>query len=187
MEINAMKIRSHLIIFALIVVLPVLVFAGVMTALFWRQQRAAFEQWFLERVRAMSIALARELHGYTGALRVLTRSAYLRSGDMASFYEQAARVRAEQPTWATVVLTDHEGRQRINLRMPFGAPLPSGAPDPAAHAAALRTGLPVVSNLFKNPVSVSIAGCRHTASGHLPNGESVGKAGMPRGSDEQEL
>ncbi len=105
-----MTIRFHLIVFVLISVLPVLAFSGVMTVLFWRQQRAAFEQLFLERVRAMSIALDREVEGYTSALRVLTHSAYLRSGDLAGFYAQAARVRAEQPTWATIVLTDMRAR-----------------------------------------------------------------------------
>jgi signal transduction histidine kinase len=153
LAVKPLTIRSYLIAFLIISVLPVLVFSGVMTTLFWRQQRAAFERQFLDRVRAMSIALDSELQGYTSALRVLTHSAHLGSGDLARFYEQAQRVRAEQPTWGTIVLADAEGRQLINLRMPFGAPLPHVAPEPAVFAAVIKARQPVVSGLFENPVN----------------------------------
>lgn len=153
MKMKSMSIRSYLIAFVLISILPVLIFSAVMTALFWRQQRAAFEQQFLERVRAMSIALDSELQGYISALRVLAHSAYLRSGDLAGFYAQAARVRVEQPAWATVVLADLDGRQLINLRMPYGAPLPDGALSSGVLTAAAKARQAVVSGLFKNPVT----------------------------------
>ena len=56
-----MRIRSHLIILVLGAILPVLAFCAVVTVAFWRQQRLAFEQRFLERVRALSVALDAEL------------------------------------------------------------------------------------------------------------------------------
>ena len=46
-----MRIRSHLLIFILGAVLPILAFSAVMTAVFWREQREALEQRFLDRVR----------------------------------------------------------------------------------------------------------------------------------------
>ena len=110
LAVKPLTIRSYLIAFLIISVLP------VMTTLLWRQQRAAFEQQFLERVRAMSVAIDSELQGYTSALRVLTHSAYLGSGDLARFYEQARRVRAEQPTWGTIVLALMAGPARAGRR-----------------------------------------------------------------------
>src|SRR5439155_2459735 len=101
-----MRLRSHLVVLVLGAVLPVLAFSAVMTTVFWRQQRAAFEQRFLERARAMSIALDRELGGDIRSLQVLTQSPHLASGDLRAFYDEAARVRAEEPTWATIVPSD---------------------------------------------------------------------------------
>jgi hypothetical protein len=65
-----MRIRSRLVVLLLVAALPIIGFAAALTVLFWHQQRAAFEQRFLERVRAMSVALDRELVGHTRASRV---------------------------------------------------------------------------------------------------------------------
>ena len=44
-----MKIRAHVVWLVAAAVLPVMIFSMIMTAVFWRQQRAAFEDRFLER------------------------------------------------------------------------------------------------------------------------------------------
>src|SRR6185503_10676662 len=119
-----MKLRSHLVVLVLAAVLPVLAFSAVMGVVFWRQQRAAYDQRYLERVRALAIALDRELDGHVRALQVLSESVPLQAGDYAAFYEQARRVKAQQPAWATVSLTDPTGAMIFNLRRPFGTPLP---------------------------------------------------------------
>src|SRR4029450_2368536 len=51
------RIRAHVLLLVVASVLPILIFSGVMAYVFWWQQRAAFEQSHLERVRALSIAL----------------------------------------------------------------------------------------------------------------------------------
>ena len=149
-----MKIRSHLVLLVLGAVLPVLAFSAVMAGVFWRQQRAAFEQRFLERARAMGIALDRELEGHIRALSVLSHSAHLDRGDIAAFYEQARRIKDEQPDWASVILVDTTGAQILNLRRPFGAPLPKTALVDEAIARVLATGHPVVSPLLTGRVLV---------------------------------
>jgi signal transduction histidine kinase/ActR/RegA family two-component response regulator len=76
-----MRIRSHLLLFAAFSVLPVLAFSLVMGIVFWQQQRHAVERGFLERVRAMAIALDREHTGIIqvlGALPSLGNRAYFR-------------------------------------------------------------------------------------------------------------
>ncbi|HEX9443775.1 MAG TPA: PAS domain S-box protein, partial [Candidatus Binatia bacterium] len=149
-----MKIRSHLVILVLGAVLPILAFSAVMTGVFWRQQRTAFDDRFLDRVRAMAIALDRELDGNIRALEVLGQSPYLRSGDLQRFYEHAERARATQPTWRNVILIDAaSGRQALNLRRPFGMPLPPSGLDQAVLMEMVKADRRFVAPLSKGPVS----------------------------------
>src|SRR4051812_19821257 len=126
-----MKLRSHLVVLVLAAVLPVLAFSAVMGVVFWRQQRAVVNQRLLERVRALSIALDRDMDGHIRALEVFARSRTLRAGDFVTFYEQAQRVRAEQSAWDALIVTDAAGLQLMNTRVPFGTPLPRAAVDSA--------------------------------------------------------
>ncbi len=146
-----MKIRSHLVALVFVALLPVLVFSSVMVDLYWRQQRLAFDQRFLERVDAITIALDRELEGHIRMLQVLGLSPHLSSGNLRAFHEEAARVREEQRTWAAVLLMDPAGLEVINLRLPFGAPLPK-YPDLAGLTKVLAEGHPGVSRLYTEPV-----------------------------------
>src|ERR671938_491606 len=117
-----MKIRSHLLLLVIAAVLPIVVFSAIMTIVFWREQRHAFEQRFLERARAMAIALDRELDGSIKSLRVLADSPHLQSGDLESFYEQLQKILSLQTTWRNLILADAvKGSQVINLRRPYGA------------------------------------------------------------------
>ena len=79
-----MKIRAHVIWLVAAAVLPVMIFSMIMTAVFWRQQRAAFEDRFLERARAVSIALDREHEASISALRGLAESSSLAARDLSA-------------------------------------------------------------------------------------------------------
>src|SRR5437870_12913028 len=98
-----MKIRTHLVILVLGAVLPLLVFSAAMTAIFWRAQSRAFEQQFLERVRAMSIALDSDLERYFGLLGILRKSPYLQPGELQRLYEEATPVHADELLWLNIV------------------------------------------------------------------------------------
>ena len=132
--------------------LPVLAFSAVMGFVFWRQQREAFEARFLERVRAMAVALDRELEGHVRALQVLGHSPRLAGDDLRGFYAEAGRVREAQQTWSTVLLTDPAGGEVFDVRRPFGAALPHGALGVTAARVAVG-GRPAVSALLRDPVS----------------------------------
>jgi PAS domain S-box-containing protein len=145
-----MKIRTHLVILVLGAVLPLLVFSAAMTAIFWRAQRRAFEQQFLERVRAMSIALDSELERYLGLLGILGKSPYLQAGELQRFYEEAKRVRADQLIWVNIILTDRKGQELMNLDRPVGAGASRTPIGLATLSAVVRSGQPAVSPLFKD-------------------------------------
>ena len=148
-----MRIRSHLIVLVLGAVLPVLAFSAVMTHVFWTQQRSAFDERFLDRVRGLTIALDRELEGHIRALEVLSESSALRVGDLRGFYDRAVRARERQKMWANIILIDAvSGRQLVNLRRSFGLPLPE-TPDKASFAAVIQSGRPQITGLSKGPIS----------------------------------
>jgi PAS domain S-box-containing protein len=142
-----MKLRSHLILLVIAALLPVLIFAGVMLMIFSNQQRSAVETGLLNTARALSLAVDRELAASVRTLETLATSAHLESGDLRKFYEQAKRVLEVRPGWYNMLLVDPSGQQLVNMRRPFGSPLPrSGAPEVIQRVS--ETGQPVISNLF---------------------------------------
>ncbi len=147
-----MYIRRRLISLVGLSLLPVLIFSTVMTAIFWRQQRLAFEQQFLERVRAMTLALDRTLEGSTTLLQALASSPELDRGDFRAFYERAQRVASAEPHWATVALIDPAtGREILNLRHPVGEPSNASVASLEAFQRTLATRAPAVSGLVQSP------------------------------------
>jgi hypothetical protein len=80
-------------------------------------------------------------------LKALAASEQLSAGDLRGFDKFARSVLATRHEWETIVLYDPPGQQLVNLRIPFGAPLPV-AGDPKTLDTAVRTRTPEVSNLF---------------------------------------
>jgi len=152
-----MKIRSHLMILVLGAVLPLFAFSAAMTTIFWREQRRSVEERFLERVRAMTNALDRELDGQIEVLSVLAQSELLRSAKIKEFYEHIKRIREGERSWRTFIVPDHSGQQLINVAFPFGAPLPALPMDGATVKRVVTTGQFAVSPLFKDPTTNNFA------------------------------
>src|SRR3972149_4343186 len=86
-----MKLRSHLILLVVAAPLPVLIFAGVMIALFDRQQRATVASQMIDTARALSLAVDREVAAWTSILEALGSSRHLDSRNLTAFREEAAR------------------------------------------------------------------------------------------------
>jgi PAS domain S-box-containing protein len=145
-----MRIRTHLIILVVAAVLPILVFSAAMTTVFWREQRRTFEQRFLERVRAMTVALDTELERYIAVLEVLGKSPSLSAGRLKQFYQEAVRVRDEQLFFTNIILTAPDGQELINLDHPLGAGLGKTPLPPAMLENAATSDRPVISGILKN-------------------------------------
>ena len=120
-----MKLRSYLILLVVAVVLPVVIFACVMTYLSYQQQRANLAHGMIERARAISAALDREFLVTIQSLKVLAASTHLDKGQLSEFYgDMKGALAAYSRAWQNLTLTDSSGRQLINLRRPFGSSLP---------------------------------------------------------------
>jgi PAS domain S-box-containing protein len=153
-QLDFMRIRSHLLILVLGTLLPILILTVIISVVFWREQRTAVERRYLERVRALSVALDRELEGHIRALQILAEASSLRSGDWRAFYDEALRVRDLQSSWINLIVNDPAtGRQLLNLRRPLGAPPVETTADQATLKNVVATGRALVSPLMKGRVS----------------------------------
>src|SRR5262249_38753745 len=119
-----MRIRSHLVLLFLGILIPILAFSGVMLVLFNRHTRAATDQGLVETARALSVAVDQQVMASLSVLRVLATSEHLRDGHLAEFDRVARGARETQPALRNIVLFAPDMRQLVNTLVPPGTPLP---------------------------------------------------------------
>jgi CHASE1-domain containing sensor protein len=105
-----MKIRTHLVILGLAVLIPMTVFAIIAVVALDRQQRAGVERGAVETARALSHAVDRELSGMLATLHTLATARSLERDDLAAFHADARRVLASRPEWNTILLIAPTGQ-----------------------------------------------------------------------------
>jgi len=119
-----LRLRSHLILLVLAAVLPLLLFTGILIRQSITDQRRAVQDGILDTVRALSLAVDREIAIAQGILETLAGAQSLDRGDLQAFY-QIARQAAVKRAGARIVLFDPSGQQRINTFRDYGTPLPN--------------------------------------------------------------
>jgi PAS domain S-box-containing protein len=148
-----MKLRSYLILLVLAAVLPVVIFAGVMTYLSYQQQRENLANGMIERTRAISAALDREFLVSIQSLKVLAASTHLDKGQLAEFYgDMKGALAGYSRAWQNLTLVDSSGQQLINLRRLFGSPLPPSG-NPEAIERVRQSKEATIGNLSPGPVT----------------------------------
>jgi len=153
-----MRIRAHVLWLVTAAVLPVMIFSAVMTVVFWRQQRTLFEDRFLERVRAVSIALDRDHEASIAALRGLAESWSLAGGDLERFRAMAEQTLKGEQSWSSVILAHPGGRPLVQVPGPRAPALPS-LQDSAVFQQVVRTREPVISGLINSVATGRYATC----------------------------
>jgi signal transduction histidine kinase len=141
-----MRMRSHLVILVVAVLVPMIVFAGIVLVTLGRQQRAAVEIGAIETARALTNAVDESLISSVKVLEALAISRTLDSGDLRGFHAEAQRTVATQTGWVNVILFSPDGQQLVNTRREFGQPLPR-TQAPASLEAVVATGRPVVGDV----------------------------------------
>ena len=106
---GAFPLRYHLIALVVIALVPTLIFAGAVVGSLGRQQRASVENGLQTTVRALAIAVEREIGASVRALEVLATSTALDRGDLRAFHELARRAAEEEEVWYAVTLADTSG------------------------------------------------------------------------------
>jgi signal transduction histidine kinase len=147
-----MRIRAHLLLLIVAALLPVLVFATIMTARFWEQQRGAFEQRFLERVRALRLAADTEIENTTQTLRALGVATEEEPAPFEGLQRQLENFVATDSGWATLGIVGANGEPVASAHRRGSANL---VVDPETLATIRRTLEPAMSNLIvsTNPVA----------------------------------
>ena len=140
----ASTVRRRLLLMALSLVVPAMVFMALLARAEFADSRARYERQLVATTRALALATDRQLGQGQSILQTLAVSPALISGDIPAFERQARAAVQGGDGW--IVLLD-EQRQLINTRLPPGAPLPvSKMPDYRWES--VRSGHTTVSNLI---------------------------------------
>jgi signal transduction histidine kinase/ActR/RegA family two-component response regulator len=146
------RLRSHLVLLVLAVLVPMVVFSTVVIVAFGQQQRAAVRNGAVETARALMNAIDESLNGSVSKLQALATSRSLDRGDLGEFDAEVKRVLASQPDWLTIVLLSPDGRQVVNALRPLGQ-APVTLPDRGSFEVVLATRKPVIGDLTFGPVT----------------------------------
>jgi PAS domain S-box-containing protein len=142
---HSWSIRAQLLLYALALLLPALVFSGLMIIRSAALEREAMEREVRDVVRSVAIAIDRELAGTLTTLKALASSPSLQEGDLKAFYGQARA--AQEVSGDHFFLTSRKGRQLLNTRAEWGAPLPEVSAND--WEVVVDTGEPQISNLYQ--------------------------------------
>jgi len=142
-----LKIRSHLLLLAAGALLPLLVFAVVLTAHTWRLEQGSVEVRQLEHVHAMTIALDTELQASIRALRVLELAPSLEDGPIEDSAERMRAVLSVQPLWSALAVGDPQWREAVGVTHEGIMASPPAVDERTRHRA-LMTRMPAVSPLL---------------------------------------
>jgi PAS domain S-box-containing protein len=149
---SKLGLRSHLFIFGLAIVVPVLAYSAFLLHRYAQSVHVSNERRVLEIARALNADVDREITAVITTLETLATSRSLEYGDFADFYAQAKEALRSR-SWH-VVLIDAKGQQLVNTRVRWGAPLPRAeATEYDLPRIARETQQPYVTDLFRDTVA----------------------------------
>ena len=134
----------HLILFALIVAIPLLLLVGVLLNRSVTAERETLERRIVQAMEALVADVDRDIERHITILRTLATSPSLTAEDWPDFYGQA---KASLETTGYLVLLDVENRQIFNTYVPYGQ-APALSSNPEVGEEMKRTRQPIVSDLF---------------------------------------
>jgi len=140
-----LPLNVSLVLLALAVVFPALLFSAYLLTRFAGQDREQYEQRLRYAGQDLAQSIDRDLEGIKTTLRTLAVSRPLGSGDFADFHRLANEALAG--SGLIILVLDRTLQQVVNTSVPFGTPLPK-TDDPATASRVLKTKQPQVSDLF---------------------------------------
>ena len=144
----ATSLRRQLITLVVVAVVPMLLFAFAMVALFGHFERRATERGLQDVSRALTLAVDRELETSLRALEALAASLHLDAADLQGFYEHLQRVVPTQPRWRAVLLADADGAVQLVSTQALGSTAGQSIGDREYFKELVATGKPVFSGLI---------------------------------------
>jgi signal transduction histidine kinase len=139
-----MRLRSHYVLLAFAIVVPVAVFCSIALHTLQNVQHDSA----IKRIEESAVLTARvidaDIYRAQSVLRVLGNSHALARGDLKTFHEEASNASATPGGW--IILYAPHGQQLVNTRLAFGSTLPVRS-DPQAVSAMLASGRGQVSDV----------------------------------------
>ncbi len=135
----------YLVCLILVVVIPAFLFSIVVLKRTTEAQDRIFESLLRTSTSAVNRAVEREITAMFSTLNFLSTSESLPKGDYATLHAQATKTLEGTDIYFIVI--DQAMKQRLNTRLPFGAPL-NLASEPLSARLALSRGERMVSDLF---------------------------------------
>lgn len=147
---NDKTIRGRLVLLTLGLLIPGLLIGAYLLWDSYRNARVAFDRQLLSTARALSLVVDRELGQAAALSRALATSVRLQTGNLRGFDEQARKVEQSDSTW--MVLSDEDGNELVNTRVPYGTALPKTNPAVQELWPEMKQGRTVVSSLLKDAI-----------------------------------
>ena len=147
-----MRIRSRLAILILAILLPALIGAAIGVGYLYREHRAFQDASMQETSRAFALALDGEIARRETMLRTLASSRSLAALDLRTFYAYASEIAAQHDS--AIILSDLEGRQFLNTRLPLGARLPAMLAAERENRAKLGDEAVILSDVYLPPANL---------------------------------
>ncbi len=144
------NIKSLLIVFVMMIVLPAWGFASYVAIQYAKTERQTIEASARTTARAIASAMEFRLKSVEAAMTALSLSPQLNDLNFAAFYAEAKAFSVAQRL--PVGLVSSDGRQILNTSAPYGSPLPPAMAE-AKTADALQTGKIQYSTLFRGNVT----------------------------------
>lgn len=146
-----MRIRSYLLLLAALVLVPGFVAATIAVERLREGERDAALRGLSETARATALLVDGQVQRSMGALSVLANSSAMHAEDLEAFYTEAASIDRASDVWTT--LLDDAGAQRLNTRLPYGAPLSNDTCASVSVAQVLAQPQPLVTGVYRGPAS----------------------------------
>ena len=146
------SMRSWLLGLVLASLLPLALFATHLLVALGEQSQRATKDNLIQQTELVARALNERMSRAIGALSALGQDDAFVSGDLERAYRQSRRLADDNPDFRAVVLIDRDDRMVFFTARPFGAEMPAVSDLKAVHEV-FSTGRPVLSGVFKSPIS----------------------------------
>ncbi|MBI3517699.1 MAG: PAS domain S-box protein [Proteobacteria bacterium] len=141
----------RLILLVLASIVPLIVFTIARRYFDYQESVASISERNLALARSMALLVDDELQTRVVALRVLSRTITLQTGDVAGFRQRAEAIVAEEFPGANMIVLREDGQQLMNTLLPPDAPPPI-RPNLETVRQVFATGQPAVSNLYRGAI-----------------------------------
>ncbi len=146
---HSWSIQAQFLLYSLALMVPALVFSGLMIIRSASLERGGLDREIAERLHAVAAGIDRDLATTTTTLKALSSSPSLADGDLKAFYTQA--MAAQEVGGDHFFLTSATGKQLLNTRVAWGEPLPEVSSNDWRAVVASRK--PRVSDLYLGQVA----------------------------------